>query len=135
MTLDGRGATLTGLDLDTAGGVTFEIINQPGEADGDLDLWLELTGIDDAGLNSLVDQLSGDGVTASRDASNPFLSGANLLLTFAGASSGDQYVTLSDLGDGVRIDGAAVPEPSTFVLTGLALLGMFGCGWRRRRSS
>ncbi len=128
-TLDYSGSANTGLSFD-GNGTTFEITNLPG---GDLALFLELDGVSD--LGTLASDLTGGGVTASTDASNPFLPGANLSIIFAGDFSGTQFVTLADLGDGVTITGAAVPEPSTFVLTGLALVGMFGCGWRRRRSS
>jgi hypothetical protein len=35
--------------------------------------------------------------------------------------------------NGSAISGSAVPEPSTFALAAIGLLGLLGWGWRRRR--
>jgi len=35
--------------------------------------------------------------------------------------------------DNVALTQSAVPEPSTFILMGLSISGMFGYGWRRRK--
>jgi len=59
------------------------------------------------------------------------LSGATDLSGWIVTGAPDSVVEI--LGDDVVLSTAPIPEPSTFVLACLALLGLLACAWRRRR--
>ena len=126
---------LTDLDRTTPG--TIGILNHPGEPGGDLNMWFILDGLNNAELEELAADLrEQDEILDARFlelGDDPdFLVEANLMVTFNGGASPGQSVAIAyNFGEGVTMAAFAVPEPSTFTL---AVLGLVGRAVRRRRT-
>jgi MYXO-CTERM domain-containing protein len=115
------------------------IMNHPGEPDDNLIVYFELSGAGD--LQDLADRLlSGEGdpddvlMDAGPITGSPFLPSANFFLKFNGGADGTgiPFAFSYAIGDDGQIDAYAVPEPTSFLLAGLAGLAMIGVGRRRR---
>ena len=120
---------------------TIGILNHPGEPDGNLDMWFAVTELSrllsEVELDDLATRLRGldDVLDARRIESGEgprFMKFANLMVTLdEGASPGESSAIAYDFGQGVRVVAFGVPEPTTFTL---AALGLLGCAFRWRRS-
>jgi hypothetical protein len=109
---------------------TLGYINHPGEANGNLQLWFDIAGLDSRALDILAAELTDldEVLVAERVQGSPFLPSANLHLVLAGgATPGSSRTFVYDFGNNAFVRAIAVPEPSSLALTTFALL-LLGVG-------
>ena len=108
------------VNLPTRGANQVEILT------ADTDVAPVFTSLSTVNLTQAAGTVGYTGETLPLIASNVRLVQFNILSSHGGDNG---FSGLSE----VQFDGVRIPEPSTFVLVTIALLGLLGWGWRRRR--